>query len=247
MEWVKTREDAPAGLFRAEAAGLEWLRVPGGVPVVKVLAVSETSITVERVRRITPTPEAAQDFGRALVRTHDAGADGFGAAPEGYTGPCFIADLPMSTDPMPTWGEFYARQRVMPYVTLARGVGTDEMRTFSRLADRLIEGVFDDDSPPARLHGDLWSGNVIFAPNGATVIDPSAHGGHRLSDLAMLSLFGTPHLDQILQGYESASTMLPGGWRRLISLHQVYPLLVHAVLFGGGYWGAAIQAARAYL
>jgi fructosamine-3-kinase len=246
--WVKRRNDAPRGLFAAEAAGLTWLRVPGGVPIVKVLETTENSITLEHLTSIVPTAKTGEVFGQKLSVTHDSGAPSFGTAPEGFSGPCFIADLEMSTDPCPTWGQFFARQRILPYARMARRtLGHSGYATMEALAATLEEGHFDDGAPPARIHGDLWSGNLLFTPQGATLIDPSAHGGHRISDLAMLDLFGAPYLEGILEAYEATSIHLPPDWRNLISLHQVYPYLVHAVLFGGGYADSAVRAAQVYL
>ena len=246
--WIKQRADAPRGLFAAEAAGLEWLRQAGGAPVVAVLKTTPDSITLERLQTVAPTARAAGDFGAALALTHDAGAPAFGSPPPGFTGPCYVADLPLLTEPVPTWGEFFATQRILPFARLVRDqFGTEGMRVIDALAQRLVDGVFDDGAPPARLHGDLWTGNIVFTPQGVTLIDPSAHGGHRLSDLAMLSLFGAPELRHILRGYELASAHLPDGWRGLIDLHQIYPLLIHAVMFGGAYIEATLINARAYL
>ena len=246
--FVKSRTDAPAGLFAAEAAGLDWLRVPGGAPVVEVLGSTATSITLERLSSVWPTPSAAEIFGAQLAVTHDAGAPAFGSGPPGYSGPNFIADLPMSTEPTEGWGAFFGQQRIWPYAQLASTqLGADGLRVMELLVNRLMEGVFNDDALPARLHGDLWSGNLVFTAAGGTLIDPSAHGGHRISDLAMLALFGAPHIERIFDSYEVASPNLPDNWRRLIGLHQVYPLLVHTVLFGGGYTQQAVQTARAYL
>ncbi|MEZ0449985.1 fructosamine kinase family protein, partial [Cellulomonas sp. ICMP 17802] len=95
-------------------------------------------------------------------------------------------------------------------------------------------GALDDDEPPARLHGDLWSGNVVWTSDGVTLIDPAAHGGHRETDLAMLALFGLPFLPEVLAGYRSVRP-LRAGWERRVGLHQLYPVGVHALLFGGGY------------
>jgi fructosamine-3-kinase len=98
--------------------------------------------------------------------------------------------------------------------------------------------------PPARLHGDLWSGNVHWAADGRVwLIDPAAHGGHRETDLAMLHLFGCPFLDRVLLGYQEAAP-LADGWQRRIPLHQLFPLLVHVELFGRSYADQAVTAAR---
>jgi fructosamine-3-kinase len=99
---------------------------------------------------------------------------------------------------------------------------------------------------PARLHGDLWAGNVVWTPEGAVLIDPAAHGGHREADLAMLALFGCPDLGRVLAGYDEVAPLVEG-WRDRVALHQVHPLLLHAVLFGGAYAGQAVRAAARYL
>jgi fructosamine-3-kinase len=102
--------------------------------------------------------------------------------------------------------------------------------------------VFDTDDRPARLHGDLWSGNVMWTAEGATLIDPAAHGGHRETDLALLALFGAPHLEEVRRGYEEVRP-LDDGWRQRVDLHQLHCLLVHALVFGGGYVWQAFEVA----
>jgi fructosamine-3-kinase len=108
------------------------------------------------------------------------------------------------------------------------------------------------EEPPARLHGDLWNGNVLWGLDGQVwAIDPAAHAGHRETDLAMLSLFGLPHLPRVLDAYLEASP-LADGWEDRVPLHQLFPLLVHACLFGWGtsgtgYGGRAGAAARELL
>ncbi|MDR1237511.1 MAG: fructosamine kinase family protein [Propionibacteriaceae bacterium] len=147
------------------------------------------------------------------------------------------------------WGEFYADYRVLPYVrqALERGaLSPDDARVLDRLTQRLRAGIYDDDAPPARIHGDLWAGNVLYTSSEAVLIDPAAHGGHRITDLAMLALFGAAHLAETFDAYAATSSQLPKGWRRLIALHQLHPLLVHAVLFGGSYGAAAVRAAHEY-
>jgi fructosamine-3-kinase len=98
----------------------------------------------------------------------------------------------------------------------------------------------------ARLHGDLWSGNVLWAADAVWLIDPAAHGGHRETDLAMLQLFGLPYLDTVLEAYDEAGP-LADGWRDRVVVHQLWPLLVHAALFGSSYGVRAGEAARSVL
>ena len=135
---------------------------------------------------------------------------------------------------------------MLPYLKLARDRGADHRRRRPRIeavVRRLAELVPEE--PPARLHGDLWNGNVLWGTDGRVrVIDPAAHGGHRETDLAMLALFGLPHLPRVLDAYDEVAP-LADGWQDRPALHQLFPLLVHACLFGGGYGARAADAAGA--
>lgn len=241
---IKTRPKPPPRFFEREAAGLRWLREAGGAHVPEVLAVADDCLVLSWVEPGKPSGEAAEAFGRALAATHAAGSDQFGADEDGYIG---LAPLP--NRPLPAWPEFYASRRVMPYVRAAvdRGAMTPDEARVVESAMRRIHDLAGPDEPPARLHGDLWSGNVVWATeSGAWLIDPAAHGGHRETDLAMLALFGLPHLQRLLDAYDEAAP-LADGWRERVPLHQLHPLLVHAVLFGGSYGARAASAARAAL
>ena len=247
-EFVKRCPSAPDGFFACEAAGLRWLAsVGGGAACVEVLAQDGDSLTVRRLRSVPPTRQAAHDFGAKLAVTHNAGAAAFGAAPDGWTGPGFFGPmaqpLPMSLRGHPSWGEFYGRERLRPMAELAGPALSSAARHSTDAVIRRCEaGEFDDDDGPARLHGDLWSGNLMWTPAGAVLIDPAAHGGHRETDLAMLALFGCPYFDDMLAGYRRVHR-LRAGWQDRLGLHQLYPLLVHAVLFGGGYSGRVASTA----
>ena len=247
---VKTLPHAPEGFFEREAAGLRWLgEVTDGVPVPEVLGVDSECLVLAWVESGKSTGDAAATFGRALATTHAAGADELGADRDG-----FIGKLPLPNRTSPTWAEFYAVRRVLPYLKLARdrdAVTPGEAATVEALVARLTELVPEE--PPARLHGDLWNGNVLWglepgAPGAGrvTVIDPAAYAGHREVDLAMLALFGLPHLPRMVDAYQEVAP-LAEGWEDRTQLHQVFPLLVHACLFGSGYGARAAGCAARYV
>ncbi len=236
--------------YAVEAAGLRWLASagPDAARVAQVVAVDDHSITLERLEPARPNPAAAEAFGRALAVTHAAGAAAFGQPPDGWDGPGYIGQQRMSMSPDDAWGRFYAEQRMLPFARKARHLGHLTAAAYAqveRVAERVVAGEFDDDRPVARIHGDLWSGNVLFTADGVVLIDPAAHGGHGLTDLAMLHLFGAPHLDTITSAYAEAAA-LPG-WADLIGLHQLHPLLVHAVSHGPSYGLEAGRVAERYV
>jgi fructosamine-3-kinase len=238
-DFVKRNLAAPQGFFAVEAAGLRWLGAAGGVRCVRVIAHDDASLTLERLNSTAPSRSAAGEFGAALAVTHDAGAASFGAGPPDWPGHGFFGPLsrplPMSLTGHRRWGEFYAEERLRPMAALAAPRLSSRGRdVVEQVVQMCRAGMFDDGDGPARLHGDLWSGNVMWTSGGAVVIDPAAHGGHRETDLAMLALFGCPFLDEVLAGYQSVRP-LRDGWGERIGLHQAYPLLAHVVLFGGGY------------
>lgn len=251
-DFVKRHPGAPIDFFACEAAGLQWLSaVYGGVPCVPVVSVDATSLTLQRLDPVNPSPQAATEFGGRLAVTHAAGAAGFGAGPDGWAGPGFFGPLsqplPMSLRPHRRWGEFYADERLAPMAELAAPrLGASTCAAVDAVAARCRTGDFDDDDSPARLHGDLWGGNVMWTADGVVLIDPAAHGGHRENDLAMLALFGCPHYDAILDGYQRVCPLGPG-WRKRIGLHQLFALLAHVVLFGGGHVRRTDACARAAL
>ena len=244
------RGSAPASAA-AEAAGLRWLR-EGSSAVVEVLSLDDAAntLTIESVEPARPTPEAAARAGAELAAIHAMGAEAFGAPPAGWDGPNFIGRLEQDCTPTKRWAEFYVHQRVLPFARSAHEVGNLDARGLdmvSSACDALL--AEDEDAPLARIHGDLWAGNLLFSPQGPRFIDPAAHGGHPLTDIAMLELFGAPYFDAIVDGYLGAGGTLGSAetsehWRARIPIHQLHPLAVHATTHGPSYASALVRAAH---
>ena len=250
--------DEMAAAFAAEASSLRWLTAADAVPVPEVLAVTEAALVISMIPPGHAMPSAAFRFGTELARMHAAGSENFGAPWRG-----FIASLPLDNTPAPSgqpagaapsrpqgtqWPQWYANRRLLPYLRQALDSGAlrpEDGRLVEAVIDR-IDSLAGPAEPPSRIHGDCWAGNVLWSDDRGWLIDPAAHGGHRETDLAMLALFGAPHLDRILVGYNDTMP-LAAGWRSRVPLHQLHPLLVHACLFGASYAEQVRSAARAVL
>jgi len=238
--FVKTRAGAPPGEYAAEAAGLRWLGEAITVP--EVVAVDDGYLALRWVDEGLLDEES---LGRDLATLHAAGAPGFGWTPHG--GPVRLGAAELPAGEGEDWATFYARWRIAPLADQAheRGALSREGRAvIERVCERMadVAGAPED---PARLHGDLWAGNVMGGSDGRPVlVDPAAYGGHREVDLAMLRLFGRIS-PTTLAAYEEVAPLAEGHEAR-VQLYQLLPLLVHAVLFGGSYGASAAQAARRY-
>ena len=247
---VLAKHSRDPGAIAAEAAGLAWLAEAGATDVVRVLGHDDDWLVLDYLPPATPAAGDARMFGRGLAHLHMAGAPAFGSPPPGGPVDAWIGRAPMRNVPGDDWPGWYAEHRVLPYLRLAAGtgdLGNGEVALIEAACDALPVAA-GPAVAPARLHGDLWSGNVCWSgdPVRGWLIDPAAHGGHPETDLAMLALFGCPHLDAVLSGYQEVSP-LAAGWRERVGMHQLFPLLVHVVLFGSGFVGQAVSAARSVL
>ena len=200
--FVKAHGDPLPGTFAAEAAGLVWLAEPRALPVPKVLAAGERWLALEWIEPGRLDAAGEEALGRGLAALHAAGADAHGAtAPDtpGHPGfgapPLRVGPLLLPNDPAPSWAAFYEARRLAPLLAAARERGALPSHAAADLERILacMDELAGPPEPPARLHGDLWSGNVLADPDGQPcLIDPAAHRGHRQTDLAMLPLFCGP-------------------------------------------------------
>jgi len=222
-------EAPPPGFFHAEACGLRWLRESDTVPTPEVLVETPDLLGMTWVEHGTPSRHAAELFGRELAALHRSGASSFGASWAGYHG-----SQPMDNTPShKPWHAWYSESRLLPYLraSVDRGaLGAHEAQRVERVMSAL-DGSWDE--PPARIHGDLWPGNLLWgADDRCWLVDPAAHGGHRETDLAYLRLWGgAPHLDVILAAYSEASPPA-SGWTERTPVHQLSMYLLHTALFG---------------
>lgn len=243
--FAKTHSDPPAGFFTTEATGLRWLREPNVLAVPEVLAVSDGGdggpafLVLEWIDEGGRSGDGDEaSFGRSLARLHRTGLPSFGREDRRTTGSRALPNNPCST-----WVEFYATQRLEPLRRLASASNALSPAALVKLdaVSARLDSLGGPPEPPARLHGDLWAGNRVVDRLGRSwLIDPAAHGGHREFDLAMMRLFGGFGPDAFA-AYDDEFP-LADDWKVRVPLHQLAPLVVHAIKFGGGYAGATDRA-----
>ncbi|MEO6095491.1 MAG: fructosamine kinase family protein [Fibrobacteria bacterium] len=253
--FCKWNPNAPAGFFRREAEGLAALAAAGtGLRIPGLIAVSPeppplapngpTLLLLEYLESDPdgPSPETWEALGRGLAVLHRAPEDRFGLNRDNFCG-LTLQENGWSDD----WAGFYREKRLGALVDrlAKRGdLGPDEIRDYSRLLARLPE-LLSHRPVPSLIHGDLWSGNFLAAVTGPALVDPAAYCADREAEWGMMLLFGG-FPDSVLAAYQEV-WRLPEGWRDRIPLYQLYHVLNHFMLFGGGYGMQAIRIARSFL
>jgi fructosamine-3-kinase len=164
----------------------------------------------------------------------------------GLSTPNYIGSLPQQNNFCGAWSEFYATQRIMPLIQLAfnqNKCSKEDIALAEKLCSRFTD-LFPEEKP-ALVHGDFWSGNFMSNENGNPVIyDPAVYYGNREMDIAMSLLFGG--FDKSFYEYYNAAFPLQPNWRERVQLCQLYPLLVHLILFGGHYYRSVMDIMKRY-
>lgn len=230
--FVKYSDDAPAGIFAAEARGLEALAAAGsGLVVPRVLGVGDDWLVLEWLEPAPRTRDFGEALGRGLAALHRSGGSW------GWDEDNFIGSLPQENATAASWPEFWWARRLEPQLRRARALGRLPAGDWERLSDSLPRLLAPaEEEGPSLLHGDLWSGNAMATARGPALVDPAVHRGHREVDLAMTELFGGFGAE-FYAAYEEAWPLQPGYREERRGVYQLYYLLVHANLFGGGYAG----------
>ncbi len=221
-------------MFEKEAKGLELLKNAEEINVPEVICYGDTKnqswLLLNYIESSKQIPGYWEDFGKSLARLHKNTADYFGLDHDNY-----IGSLPQSNKQQTSWTTFFIEERLNRQLKMARNQGEISRETiyaFERLYKRLDE-IFPEE-PPALLHGDLWSGNYMTGNDGkACLIDPAVYYGHREMDLGMSKLFGGFSQQLYLSYHEEFP--LEKGWENRVDICNLYPLMVHVNLFGGGY------------
>jgi len=247
--FVKWNDRPLAGQFEAEALGLTALRDARTSLVIPEpicwndAGPGRSFLALEYLESGPRAADFDERLGRGLAALHAVTCEqGFGFQRDGY---CGATSQPNAWHA--DWVEFYREHRLSHQLRLARenGLPPADCARLTRLLDRLPE-LLDGGEPPALIHGDLWSGNLLAsATGGPALIDPAAHFAHREAEFGLAALFGGVSL-RAQSAYEEVSP-LPPGFQERLGLYSLYHLLNHFNLFGGGYGAKAMQIAGRYV
>lgn len=222
------------GMFEAEREGLLLLGAAEAIPVPGVISSGEVRgisyLLLEWIESGKRIKNFWTDFGISLARLHRHTTGYFGLEGDNYIGSLF-----QSNHKRTSWIDFFIHERIEPQLKLAKdtaAMGDSTIGMFDSIFAKLDQLIPVE--KPALLHGDLWSGNFLANKDGrATLVDPAVYYGHREMDLAMTKLFGG--FDPEFYTAYQELVPLEKGFESRADIHNLYPLLVHVNLFGGGY------------
>jgi len=236
--FLKILPAALAACLEAEAEGLDALAGPLRVPAVlgRGEAADEAWLALEWLELRRPDAAAAEAFGHALAQSHQRTAEAFGWQADNW-----IGASPQHNGWEDDWATFFTERRLRPQFDAARERGGDGLAEAGERLCAAVPALLEGHAPPASLvHGDLWGGNWgALGPGAPVTFDPAVHYADRECDLAMTELFGG-FPATFYAAYREAWP-LPPGYAGRRDLYQLYHVLNHDNLFGGGY-GARARA-----
>jgi fructosamine-3-kinase len=243
--FLKLNNKDRADMFEKEYKGLEISGNTKAIAVPRPLITgtygNDIYLVMECIEKGKASADFWQVFGRQLAALHKNSNEHFGLDHDNY-----IGSLPQKNDRRDSWSTFYAEQRILFLVRKAfdeKKCGIDDTRITERLCSKL--GSLFPAEQPALLHGDLWSGNYMTGHTGMPVIyDPAVYYGHREMDIGMSLLFGG--FDSSFYDHYNEFWPMEKNWRQRVDLTQLYPLLVHLILFGGHYYHSVRDILKKY-
>jgi len=226
-----------------EAWMLRYLAAHSELPVPEVLAAAPDHLVMSYVPHDVggPSREAEIDAADKLAALHGVRAERFGLERDTLIGP-----LPQPNGEMASWVDFFRERRLLAMTRQASEAGRLPAGFATRLEHLAgkLDDLLDEPAAPALLHGDAWSGNLLFRGERiAAFVDPAVYYGHPEIELAFTTLFG-PFGETFYAAYAERAGIAPGFFEVRAAIYNLYPLLVHVHLFGSGYLAPIDQTLR---
>jgi protein-ribulosamine 3-kinase len=242
----RNSKSAYPNMFACESAGLATIRKTHTIALPQTILLGEfeedSFLVLEWIEAVKTTPATSKLLGQQLAAMHRHTAKQFGFDTDNYMG-----SLPQSNCKHDRWAAFFINERLQPMVKIGLNKGVLDVKDEQAFAllYKNLPSLFEEETP-ALIHGDLWSGNYLIGANQKPyLIDPAVTYGHREFDIAMTTLFGG-YNREFYEAYQSSFPLAPG-WQQRIDLWNLYPLLLHMNLFGGGYLAQVRKCLEKYI